>query len=171
MIRLADGLARRRIVYPRLLPTVPDVMVIHVDEAYRSPSLTLGRYYPIVIENEVERGELERFLAAERVEAVAPDLLDMRPSRIVSDEVLARRFAPPAAGWPWLTVFRWPPDFQQAAEREGVSMARGCYTTELSERDIDDQLSTTAVLEELAKRHNAKIRMLSAELTVGSGRV
>jgi len=163
MVRLSDGLARRRTVYRRPLSTVPDVMVIDIDEPYRSPSLPLGRYYPIVVEHQDELAELERFLATERAVLVTPDLLDRRPSRIVTDQVLACRFAPPAAGWPWLTVFRWPPDFQQAAEREGVTMARGCYTIELSERDIDDQLSTTAVLEQLARRHRMKVQMLSPD--------
>jgi hypothetical protein len=169
MIRLSDGLARRRMVYPAPLPTVPRVMVIDVDEPYRSQSLPLGRYYPIVVETDGEMEELERFLAAERSATVVPDVLDMRSSQIVSDEVLACRFAPPAAGWPWLTLFRWPSDFQQATEREGVSMARGCYTFELSKRDIDDQLSTVAVLDQLARRHHAKIRMISGDAPAGHG--
>ena len=36
-------------------------MVIDVPESSRGPDLPLGRYYPIIIESEIEQSELERF--------------------------------------------------------------------------------------------------------------
>lgn len=66
-MRLADTLARRRIVYPRPLPTLPDIVLLDLPPRFRSPSLPLGRYYPAIIETEGEWMEWNDFLRADRL--------------------------------------------------------------------------------------------------------
>jgi hypothetical protein len=163
MVRLCDGLAHRRLLYPRPLLTVPSLLVIDIAEGNRSDSLVLGRFYPIVIENEDELAEVEAFLSQERPEAVPPDLLDWRPSRLVSDQVLVCRYDPPLGGWPWAMLCRWPTGFQKAAIGEHVSMARGCYTMDLFHDPESLETGIIALLGQLERQHGARVKLLAAD--------
>src|SRR5258706_8128423 len=101
MVRLSDSLARRRLLYPRPLATLPDLLVIDVPARFAHPSLSLGRYYGIMIETAAEQEEIDAFLAADRDALVPPSLLDRRPSALATARITMVEYAPPAPTWPW----------------------------------------------------------------------
>lgn len=166
---LADGPARKRVLYPSPLITAPSVLVIDVPAAHRGRGLSLDRYYVIIIENDAERSELERFLTTPRSIMVPPDLLDHRPSNHWSGTVVISRYEPPAPDWPWLLVARWPDSFSQSAGDGGISMARGCYTMELFEDPEALQAHSTALLENLASHYPISVRLLSGDAIAVEG--
>ncbi|MDE1918833.1 MAG: hypothetical protein KGH96_22515 [Sphingomonadales bacterium] len=105
---MTDHLAAKRRLYHRPTPVMPDVLMIDIPAALVSDSLPLGRFYPIILEAAQELNEMEAFLHASRSSLVRPDLFDRRPSAIESRCVLIARYTPPAPGWPWLLLCRWP---------------------------------------------------------------
>lgn len=170
MVRLADHLAREHCDYPSPVIGCRAVLVIDLPAGSRGAGLALGRYYPIIHENEDERAELAAFFAAERPALVAPDLLDHRPTAFHSDRLVVTRYAPSRPGWPWISLFYWPKDYRTAAVEQGLSMARGCYTMELfatgEARDEHDLL----LVQSLQKRHTLQIQLISSDIEVGAGR-
>ncbi len=131
-MRLADDLARRRVIYPRPLPTLPDIVLIDLSPRFRSPSLPLGRYYPVIVETDRERVEWDAFLDAERPAPVAPDLLDRRPSALATARISFAHYDPPAPGWPWILLCHWPDDHVAIVGTAGDLFARRAYTIELA---------------------------------------
>ena len=165
---LASHLAKRRMVYPSPLFTAPHVMVIDVPPERCGPGLGLGRYYAIIIESEAELDEMEQYLLCERAEAARPDLLDHRPSNMHTETILISRYEPPAAGWPWLSVTRWPAALSEADRRE-VTMARGCYTMDMFDGPEDLDAHHEAMIEVLASKCAINVRMLSADTVSTAG--
>ena len=127
---LDDDLAACRQLYHRLLPTLPDILLIDIPRRYAGASLPRGRYYPVILETAAEHAEMTVFLAVSRPAPVAPDLFDRRPSSLLSDDILFARYVPPAAHWPWLLLCRWPPAYAAMVPAEGDMFARGAYTIE-----------------------------------------
>lgn len=169
MYRLIDDLARCRLLYPPPVPSLPGVMLIDLPERNRGPGLLLDRYYAVVVENEEEAKELAAFLAAPRAGSVAPNLLNRRPSALLSDEILVVRFDPPMIRWPWLTLCRWPDQFTIARRSLRVDMARGCYTFEAftDAARMDDYI--VALVEALGKTDIENVRLVSADRLAPSG--
>jgi len=132
-MRLTDDLAARRRLYSRALATMPDVLLIDIPPVFASPSLPLGRYYPVIVETDAEFAEMEAFLDRDRSKPVVPDLLDRRPSALRGDDIVFARYAPPVPGWPWLMLCRWPADYAATVPRNGDDFARGAYTCEVFE--------------------------------------
>lgn len=130
-MRLVDHLAARRHLYSRSLATMPDVLLIDVPSVFASPTLPLGRYYPIIIETAAEHAEIAAFLDRDRPKLIAPDLLDRRPSALRGDDIVFARYAPSAPDWPWLLICRWPSDYAAMVPRKGDYFARGTYTSEV----------------------------------------
>lgn len=128
---LNDDLAACRQLYHRSLPALPDILLIDIPLRYAGAGLALGRYYPVILESTTELAEMEALLAADRPEPVVPNLFDRRPSSLHSDDILFARYAPPAAGWPWLLLCRWPPSYTAMVPADGDLFARGAYTVEL----------------------------------------
>lgn len=169
MIRLADHLARRRQFYPSPLIAAPGVMLIEIDRDYRSPSLALGRFYPVIVEAEHELAELEAYLTALRPAPHSPDLLDDRPSALETPRILISRYAPAAPAWPWIAVTCWPADMAAAAHDAGVAMARGRYTMELFEDDTSLDEHCATLLHALGRDQDIALRLLSPELLAPAG--
>lgn len=130
-MRLVEGVARRRLRYPRPLPTMPDLLVIDVPPVFAARRLPLGRYYPVIIETDDEWREWEAFIAGERDRPVAPDLLDRRPSRLVCDDIGFVHYDPPVSGWPWILLCRWPPGHVALIPRAAEDFSRAAYTIEI----------------------------------------
>ena len=170
MYRLSDDLARKRLLYPSPLISAPSVLVIDLPRRNRGTGLPLGRYYPIILETDDERIEIERFLAAPRPEAVLPDIFDLRPSQLRSDNVLISRYDPPVSGWPWLSVCRWPDRFTTAKALSGITMARGCYTMELFSSEAGLDASQVEIVANLSDRHEIELRLLTAGTMPVAGR-
>tara|TARA_B110001454_G_scaffold180646_1_gene174365 strand:+ start:1401 stop:1937 length:537 start_codon:yes stop_codon:yes gene_type:complete len=137
VMRLADHLAARRCLYARPLATMPDVLLIDIPPVFASPSLPLGRYYPVIIETDAEYAEMEAFLDRDRPELIVPDLLDRRPSALHGGDIVIARYAPSAPGWPWLLICRWPADYAAMVPGRGDYFARRTYTSEVFET-VDD---------------------------------
>jgi hypothetical protein len=144
-MRLVDDLAARRILYGRPLATMPDVLLIDIPSSYASPSLPLGRYYPVIIETDVEYLEMEAFLDRDRPLLVAPDVLDRRASGLRGDDIVFARYAPSAPGWPCLLLCRWPVDYAALVPQNDDHFARGAYTCEVFET-IDELADAQARL-------------------------
>lgn len=130
-MRLTDHLADNRRLYSRPAPTMPDIMLIDLPACFAGETLPLGRYYPIILETAGEVAELEAFLAAERTDAVLPDLFDRRPSAIASECVVVARYRPPHWGWPWVMLCQWPATYTAMVPSDGDYFARGAYTIEV----------------------------------------
>jgi len=141
MYALTDDLARRRILYPRPLPTLPDILVIDVPPRFAHASLPLGRFYPILIETEAELLDVEAYLARSRAAPVQPDLLDQRPSQVAVDRIIFAAYAPAGTGWPHVLLCHWPARFVQAAA-DSAMFARRAYTTEMF--DSAEQLTSAS---------------------------
>jgi len=132
MYALEQDLARRRIVYPRPLATLPDIVLIEVPEPFATASLPLGHYYPIMVETEREQRELDHFLASPRPAPVVPDLLDRRPTQLEAERISIATYDPPASGWPFVLLCHWPRAYSAVVQDPGL-FARGAYTTEVFE--------------------------------------
>lgn len=167
--RTADTLSGRRLLYPSSLISAPSVLVIDVPVRHRGVGLPLGRYYPIVLETEAEREEIERFLACSRPTPVPPDLMDHRPSALETDHILISRYDPPASGWPWLSLCRWPTHMADVAKAGGIAMARGCYTMELFDDAEALDAHGLALIESLSAQHEISIRMIAADTLPAAG--
>lgn len=162
--RLSQTLARDRMLYVSPMIAAPSVMLIDMPVKNRGRGLALGRYYVIVLETEEECAELDRFLNEPQSMAVAPDLLDRRPSALVSNNVLISRYEPPAEGWPWVLVCRWPELYARAAKgMPGCDMARDCYTMEVFEHPADLEEHSIALLQQLGTQGELSIRMLTPQ--------
>lgn len=168
-VRLVDYLARERMIYPSPLISAPSVLVIDVPEKSRGEALPLGRYYPIIIETDAEHEKLNRFINEARSRPEIPSLLDHRPSQLQADHVLISRYDAPADGWPWLCVVHWPRVFAQAAEKHGITMARGCYTMELFARSEELEAHCAALLDGLRSQYEISVRVLSAGQIAAAG--
>lgn len=144
-------------------------MLVDIDAAYRSPSLALGRFYPIIVETEHEHVELESYFSALQPAPKAPDLLDDRPSAIETPRILISRYTPPAPGWPWIAVTCWPVDMAAAARDVGIAMARGRYTMEVFEDAAALDIHCATLLHALGRDNDLELRMLSPERIATSG--
>ena len=98
-----------------------------------------------------------------------PDLLDHRPSNLWLETILISRYEPPAEGWPWLSIARWPDEFMAAARTHDLAMARGCYTMEMFDRVNELDAHQAAMLEGLRAHYPINVRMLAADLLPGGG--
>lgn len=164
MYRLSQTLARERMLYVSPMIAAPSVMLIDMPVRNRGEGLALGRYYAIIVETDEERAELDRFLDEPRSAAVAPDILDRRPSAMVSDNVFISRYEPPEEGWPWVLVCRWPEPYSRVAnDTPGCDMARGCYTMEVFEHADQLEKHCETVLEQLGKHGTLSIRMITPQ--------
>jgi hypothetical protein len=141
MYALTDDLARRRILYSRPLPTLPDILVIDVPQVFAHASLPLGRFYPILVETLPELSEVEDFIARPRAAPVQPSLLDRRPSGLIADRIIFAAYAPPAPGWPHVLLCHWPVRFVELAA-DADMFARRAYTTEMF--DSTEQLAAAS---------------------------
>lgn len=141
MYALSHDLACRRILYPRPLPTLPDILLIDVPPRFAHTSLPLGRYYPIVVETGAEHREVEAFLTAPRNAPVQPALLDRRGTALETSRIVFAAFAPPAADWPHVLLCHWPAHYVALAADCDL-FARGAYTSEVF--DTFEELAAAA---------------------------
>jgi hypothetical protein len=169
MVRLSDTLARRRRLYPRPLATLPDLLVIDVPAPFAHASLSLGRYYGIMIETAAEQEEIEVFLAADRDALGPPSLLDRRPSALTTAHITMVEHAPPAAKWPWVLLCHWPRSYASLVPAEADMFARGAYTVEMFE--AAQSLADAAVLLLATLGQNTSVsvtRITSGDMAVGA---
>ena len=131
MIRLSKSLVRRRTLYTRPLATLPDVVMLEISPPFASPTLPLGRYYPIIVETDAERDELDAFLETERPAVIVPDLLDRRPSLLTTTQITLAHYSQPARDWPCLLLCEWPRAYAELVAAPADMFARERYTTEV----------------------------------------
>lgn len=131
MIRLSNSLVQRRALYSRLLATLPEVVMLDISAPFAGPTLPLGRYYPIIVETDAERTELDAFLEIEREAVVIPALLDRRPSSLTTTQITLAQYAQPAADWPFLLLCHWPRPYTELVAAPADMFAREHYTIEV----------------------------------------
>lgn len=158
-MRLTDELAARRHLYDRPIATMPDILLIDIPARFASPSLPLGRYYPIIVENSRERIEVEAFLTEERTSLAVPDMLERRPTALVSITIIFCRYAPPSSDWPWLLLCQWPEAFTAMVPAGGDHFARESYTIELLGRLEELEATELVLLETLGDHARSVIRL------------
>jgi hypothetical protein len=161
---LTDVLASRRCLYRRPVPTCADVVVLDIPPSFAAPTLSLGRYYPIIVETEAEAAELERFLSIDRIDLVTPDLLDRRPSALIASRITFCRYDPPQTGWPWLLLCHWPAAFTQMVDPQEDHFARSAYTIECfgSAAELEDM--QVRLVSQLGQDHHVNIRFVSSRI-------
>ena len=165
-MRLVDHLAARRQLYGRPLATMPDILLIDIPRAFASPSLPLGRFYPVILETGVEYAEMAAFLEMERRQLVVPDLFDRRTSALHGDNIVFARYAPPRPDWPWLLLCRWPADWAAMVPDSADHFARGAYTTEVFQT-LDDLVHAEARLLDAMGSHSP-VHLKSFPAVMGS---
>ncbi|MDB5575719.1 MAG: hypothetical protein JWR80_895 [Bradyrhizobium sp.] len=163
MVRLSDDLAAIRRLYTRPIATMPDVMVIEIAPLYRHPTLSMGRYYAIMIESDAELHEVDNFLTADRPAPVAPALLDRRPTAVVGDRITLAVYAPREGGWPWLLLCHWPVAFAASARADADLFARGAYTIEMFEDEVASIAGAKALLASLGRHSDVKLTLITRE--------
>src|SRR3546814_1412580 len=99
---------------------MPDILMIDMPAEFRSPSLPLGHYHPILIETVAEQHELEAYLEEECQVPSSPDLLDARPSALPADHITVAHYGPPFENWPFVLLCHWPPDL--TADRKSTRL-------------------------------------------------
>ena len=138
-------------LYSRPVATMPDILVLDIPARFASPTLPLGRYYPIVIENDAELRELEDFVTAERPGLVVPDLLARRTSALVSIGIIFCRYRPPSLYWPWVLLCRWPEKYTAMVPPCDDHFARESYTIELFGSVVDLDAAEQVLLKTLGE--------------------
>ena len=136
-VRISDDLAATRLLYPRPLPTLPDILLIAISDLHAGASLPLNRYYPVMLETKAEAAEFEAFLQVERTVLRPPDLLDHRPSGLITEDIILARYAPPRAPWPWILLCFWPRAYTSMVPPGGDYFARQAFTTEVLATEAD----------------------------------
>ncbi len=161
-MRLVDDLAARRLLYPRPLPTMPDLLVIDIPPIYVGPGLPLGRYYPVILETEAEHAEMIAFLEQERPVPVPPALLDRRLSGLRAKDIVFARYLPTCFSWPWLLLCRWPAEHVAIVPQDPDHFARGVYTIDLFETAADLEEAEARLLDILGHDQCRPIAPISA---------
>jgi hypothetical protein len=151
-MKLTDSLAARRQVYARSTAAMPDIVVIDIPARYASPTLSLGRFYPIMVETELEMIELAHFLALCRPDLVAPDLLDYRSSALQAQPIRLSHYDPPEPGWPYILLCQWPLSCTQLVQSSRALLARGAYTIEMFTTAFD-RCNATEILQRSLCNH------------------
>jgi hypothetical protein len=131
MVSLNPAVARHRVFYPRPVAPMPDILMIDMSSGARDNAGSFRRFHPILCETVGEQQEVEAYLDEERDGAFPSDPLDTRPSVLPTDHTTIAHYAPPADGWPYLLLCRWPPDLTAIAPKDLNMFARGAYTVEL----------------------------------------
>ncbi|MDB5581518.1 MAG: hypothetical protein JWR80_6694 [Bradyrhizobium sp.] len=163
MVCLSDDLAAIRRLYARPIVTMPDIMVIEIAARYRHPSLSMGRYYAIMIESDAELHEVNDFLRAVRPAPVAPALLDRRPTAVAGDRITIAVYAPPERDWPWLLLCHWPGAFAALAPAGADMFARGAYTIEMFEDEVGSVAGARGLLASLGRHSDVKLTLITRE--------
>jgi hypothetical protein len=160
MVSLAATLASRRSLYPRPIPSLPDILMIDIPRRFAGRRLPLKRFYPILIETIAEQAEIEAFLAQERNSIVAPDLLDERLSTFPKEHLTIAHYRPSQAGWPYVQLCQWPTEFATRASTRDRIFARGTYTFELFPDRGRLEEATTILLASLDRRHAVEVETI-----------
>src|SRR3546814_12751155 len=108
MVSLSTTVARHRIFYPRPILAMPDILMIDMPAEFRSPSLPLGHYHPILIETVAEQHEREAYLEEEGQVPSSPDLPAARPSAPPADHNTTAHSGRPFTTWPFVQNGRAP---------------------------------------------------------------
>ena len=169
MVSLSTTVARHRILYPRPILAMPDVLMIDMPAEYRSGNLSLGSYHPILIETIAEQNEIEAYLEEECEAPFFPDLLDSRPSSLPADHITVAHYGPPFEDWPYVLLCRWPPDLTAAAPDELRLFVRGAYTIDLYiDRDQIERASD-ALVTLLTRRRRTRVQIVLPDWSVVPG--
>lgn len=169
MALLSTTVARRRIVYPRPILAMPDILMIDMPAEFRPANARFGQYHPILVETIAEEEELEAYLEEERPVLSLPVLLNARPSSLAADHITIAHYGPPLGGWPYVLLCRWPPSLAAAAPPDLRLFARGAYTIDLySDREQLERVSDM-LLTLLKRRRRVRVEIVPPDWTPGPG--
>jgi hypothetical protein len=150
-MKLTDSLAARRQVYRRIAPVLPEMVVIDIPLRHAASTLSLGRYYPVIVESDLEMIEFEHFLDLERPAPVAPDLLDRRGSSLQGTDIMLCHYDPVEPGWPYILLCLWPTTCAQLVRASADLLARGAYTIEMFSTAFERSEETWVLMASLGK--------------------
>jgi len=167
-MRLVDTIASCRRLYSRPVPTLPDILLLDVPARFADATLPLGRYYPILLETEVEQVELAAYLDADRQDLVAPTLFDRRPSALLTSRIMLARYAPDQPSWPEILLCHWPVDLVALAPNPQASFVRQAYTIEIFPDERQLRGFARTMLATLAQSGAGPVTLITPDSTGGS---
>lgn len=149
-MRLLNSLAASYRHLMRGFDGLPDIHLLDIPNRFASRTLPLGGYYPIMVETELEKIELDHFLQVDRPQLVVPNLLDRRLSSLQGNDILISHYDPTDPSWPWLLLSQWPRIFADAVSADSDFFARQAYTVEIFPTSPDRAAATKHLLASLA---------------------
>lgn len=167
MASLNATIARDRVLYPRPVEAMPDIMMIKVPARFRSARL--GDYHPILIETAAEQDELEAYLHEEHDDTRSPDPFDGRASLFPSDHVTIAHYGPPTGAWPYVLLCRWPSYLIDAAPDGPRLFARGAYTFELFADRERLERASDRLLARLRRRRRSLVEVIPPDWSAAPG--
>jgi hypothetical protein len=150
-MKLTDSLAARRLVYRRVTSALPDMVVIDIPQRHAASTLPLGRFYPVIVETDLEMIEFEHFIGLNRPALVVPDLLDRRASTLQGAHIMLCHYDPAEAGWPYILLCQWPGACTHLVREDEDMLARGVYTIEMFPTASDRSDAAGALMASLCK--------------------
>lgn len=170
MVSLNATVARNRILYPRPILGMPDIVMVNLEPEFRDPLTQNGPYHPILVETVAEQEELEAYLAEERQTPERPDLLDCRPSTIATDHITVAHYGPPGDEWPYILLCRWPADLAAATPKELRMFVREVYTIELFKDREGLERASDTLIALLKRRRVARVEVVFPEWSAKPGK-
>jgi hypothetical protein len=129
MARIPPRPALRRMIYPRPVADLPDILMVDVPSEKLSNAVG-ERFHPILVETAAELGEIDQWLGRPPRGTWWPYDFNHRPSLLATPQVVIAHYAPLTYGWPFVLLCRWP-DSVIALARPGGELLRDCYTCDL----------------------------------------
>lgn len=160
MVSLSPTVARHRVFYPRPVAPMPDILMIDMSAGGRDTVPSFRRFHPILCETIAEQREVEGYLDGQRDGPFPSDPLDARPSVLPTDHTTIAHYAPPAGGWPYLLLCRWPPDLTAAAPKDLNMFARSAYTVELFDDHEQLEQATERLLALLKRLQRMRVEII-----------
>ncbi|MDB5582328.1 MAG: uncharacterized protein JWR80_7504 [Bradyrhizobium sp.] len=129
MARIPSRPSLRRMIYPRPIAALPDILMVDVS-AENVSDADGERFHPILVETAAELGEIDQWLDRPPRGVWWPEDFNHRPSLLATPEVVIAHYAPLSYGWPFVLLCRWPDSVIAMARRSG-QLLRECYTCDL----------------------------------------
>lgn len=160
MVLLNATIAKNRVFYPRPLAPMPDILMIDLLGGLPAGTRSPGRFHPILCETVFEQEEFEQFLDIERGQPFPSEPLDARPSVLPPSHTTIAHYGPPAEGWPYVLLCRWPPELTAVAPKELNMFVRDSYTVELFDQHEELEEATERLLDLMKRLRRMRVEIV-----------
>lgn len=160
MISVSGAVAGNRVFYPRPVAPMPDLLMIDLSAGCPGSAGSSGRFQPILCETIFEQQEVEACLDEASGAPDPADFLDNRPSVLPPGHTTIAHYGPPADGWPYVLLCRWPPELTAVAPKDLNMFVRGTYTVELFDDHDQLELATERLLALLKRLKRMRVEIV-----------